>query len=378
MDERTFKIHSGALKAWTEGDGSDKRFFLGGVASSTVEDRHGDRILSSAQVEMLDAARKLTMWLNHSYVVPEDILGTCQDSELSTEGEIIDLDIKLEVYKDNPRAMASWEAVNKGIKLGFSIGGRVLDFDWRDEDDVWNWSMDIKSIDLYEISLVGIPANPRAYVEDMAKSIRAARKSVDSLLVAKAKDDKLAREQLKAALLGKDAGMDPADPTATTETAPATETPSVTNDAPATETTETPATETPASESTETPSSESAPVENATTPEAVKAAVAEAQATLKTVSDELTAKQAALEAVNKQLADANAELATKTAERDDLQKQLDELRATPTGRKTATGFGSSTEQKIGYDLTRSSEQNLRTLGMKMAGVPSDPRSRAAG
>lgn len=209
-DPRLFKIKTGIVKAIKEAgeNGAPDRYFLEGIASSTVVDRHGDTITESAQSQMLAAARDLTMWLNHSYNVPEDILGVCRQSNLQAavdNGEdCLDLVIRLEVYPDNPRAMKSWNAVQWGAQLGFSIGGAVTDFEWVDEDDWWS-ALIINGLDLYEISLVGIPANPRAYtkfVEDIAGKMRSAAVERAKDIVGKATSKDAAQVLLKKSLIG--------------------------------------------------------------------------------------------------------------------------------------------------------------------------------
>jgi HK97 family phage prohead protease len=359
--DNTFKIHTGKLKAYSlTGDDGVTRYFLEGTASSTIEDRHGDSILSSAQFQMLEAARNLTMWLNHSYVVPEDILGTCKESTLEAAGDLLDLKIKLEVYPDNPRAMASYKAVDKGIKLGFSIGGKVLDFEWKDTEDIWSLAMDIISIDLFEISLVGIPANPRAYVEEMAKSVRKGVKDADPVLLTKSKqNDKIARAALKAALLGApapEANMDPKNIADTSET-PTTE-PAATTEPVA----ETPDATALAAELTTVKSALDTEKANVTT---AKTEAANAQAAATKAADELTAVRAELDA------EKAAHTETKNA--------LETLRATPTGRKSiAAGVGGSGTGTVGYNLNASARETQIALAAKMQGQPADARSRAAG
>lgn len=172
-DPRYFTIKSGAVqaitvKSATAGEPDEK--WVVGIASSSVTDRYGDDIDVVAQARMVDQAKGLTMWLNHSYKIPEDILGVCPEAHLESGndpqfGPCIDLHIKMRVYEDNPRALAAWRAVNSGVKLGFSIGAIFTDFDFKNEDDWWDWTVVVHDLDLLEISLVGIPANPRAYTK---------------------------------------------------------------------------------------------------------------------------------------------------------------------------------------------------------------------
>ena len=166
-DPRYFSIKTRGVRAFTTkaDDGSD-RFLIEGIASSSVTDRMGDILTETCQASMLSQARGLTMWLNHSYNVPEDIAGTCVDPTLQRATDdggaaCLDLAITLEVDPLNPRALQAWKSVDRGTRLAFSIGGYFKDFDF----DADSFGLIVNDIELLEISLVGIPANPRAYTK---------------------------------------------------------------------------------------------------------------------------------------------------------------------------------------------------------------------
>jgi hypothetical protein len=178
---RHFKIHSlGAMKAFKSAapDGSPA-MYLEGIASSTVRDRHGDTITANAQAQMLEAAKGLTMWLNHSYNVPEDILGTCEESSLvsgtdADGSDCLDLTIRCRIDAANPRAVKTWQHIENGTQLGFSIGGEITQCEVDEEnDDGMSWCppLIIDGLALYEISCVGIPANPRAYTRSFVQEM---------------------------------------------------------------------------------------------------------------------------------------------------------------------------------------------------------------
>lgn len=174
----TFKIHSnGAVKAITRKNaatGADE-YFVEGIASSNVRDRHGDTITAQAQTQMLEQAKGLVMFLNHSYDVPEDVFGTCEESGLETHGDIVDLVIRCRVAQTNPRAMKSWQLIKQDeITLGFSIGGNLTEYSVDEENDdgsSWCPPLIVDGIDLFEISLCGVPANPRSYTRDFVSQI---------------------------------------------------------------------------------------------------------------------------------------------------------------------------------------------------------------
>lgn len=172
--ETKFNIYSGLLKAY-ESDGK-KRFRA--TASSSVRDRHGDIIRPTALRRMEQEAQGMTLFLNHNYNVPEDVMGTTDKATLFERGidgegnPIYDLDIEGVVLESNPRAMQAWDALNSGVKLGMSIGAMIpAEGATRDKKA---GTLDITDIQLLEASIVGIPANPRSWVQYAVKSYRAA------------------------------------------------------------------------------------------------------------------------------------------------------------------------------------------------------------
>lgn len=183
--QRDFKFFTGTLKAYeVEKAGGGKDLFLEGVASSTVIDRQGDRIASSAQNQMLESARGMTMFLNHEYTVPDDVFGTCEESYLKSsidleQGECIDLCIRVRIEQESERAVKCWKMVKNGTKLGFSIGGQVAAWVTEDGPNGKDSTFVITGINLFEISCVGIPANQRAQIADVVA--KSARKKAESM-----------------------------------------------------------------------------------------------------------------------------------------------------------------------------------------------------
>jgi len=178
-----FQIFSGILKASRSADG---RMRLHGVASSTTKDLHGDTMEQSALEDMERAANNnLTIFLNHSYDVPEDVAGSVEGARMQTRGADhvgnpnYDLDFDILVNDANPRAVKAFEAIERGTKLGLSIGALIPDGGAiRDKK---SGSYLIQHVELLETSLVGIPANPRSWVEYAAKSLRATEKDATTV-----------------------------------------------------------------------------------------------------------------------------------------------------------------------------------------------------
>lgn len=231
------------LKAYTKTiDGKEVKF-LGGSASSNAKDLYGDVISPAGQVEMLTKLRHLademkdqnsglTGWLNHSYKIPEDTLGAFVDASLATRTgdgvdgekgvEYIDLDIECRVTDTNPRAVAAWEQVKDGIRHGWSIGAIFTDCEWasNDPDSPDYWSLLVNGVNLLEISLVGIPANQRAWCknQDDLKSVavKRAEEIVREAHATKSADRSVARDSVKLRdMVLKSLVHEPADTTTT-------------------------------------------------------------------------------------------------------------------------------------------------------------------
>lgn len=156
-----------------------KKIFRG-VASSTTRDLHGDVILKSALDDMEQSAVGMTIFLNHSYEVPEDVGGTCTKAVVRQKGVDQDgepnwqLEVESEVEEENERALKSWRMIRNGRKLGISIGAMIPKGGATRQKD---GSYIIEHIKLLEYSIVGIPANPKSWVEYAASALRSYHKA---------------------------------------------------------------------------------------------------------------------------------------------------------------------------------------------------------
>jgi phage head maturation protease len=166
----TFKIFAPMLKASM---GSDGKMRLHGIASSTIKDRHGDTMSPSALVDMERSANNnLTIFLNHEYKVPEDVAGTVERAMIRShpqDPDIHDLAMDIVVNQSNERAVKAWEAINGGTQLGLSIGAMIPEGGAQRDRKTGSYQID--HVELLETSLVGVPANPRSWVEYAVKSL---------------------------------------------------------------------------------------------------------------------------------------------------------------------------------------------------------------
>jgi HK97 family phage prohead protease len=179
MDKQTlpatkFNVFSGLLKAHDAGDGIKR---IKTVASSTLEDRQGDQMTLKALQSMAASAEGMTVFLNHSYKVPEDVFGIVKSTAITQRGDDFDLDFDIEIDEDNPRAIATHKSVERGVKLGTSIGAQIQPGGaWK---DTTKGVTVIDDVVLLEASIVGIPANPRSFVHYAMKALEEATEEVE-------------------------------------------------------------------------------------------------------------------------------------------------------------------------------------------------------
>lgn len=143
----------------------DSGFFVVGFASTPGLDRHGEIIseeaLKKAASNLLKKPNNV-LFLNHNYDRP---IGVIQESAYVSGG----LMIKAKISNTEPVLR---EQISEGLWNAFSIGGIVKEAEEikNKEDDLIGYK--ITEIELVEVSLVGVPANPEAtLLEVISKSL---------------------------------------------------------------------------------------------------------------------------------------------------------------------------------------------------------------
>lgn len=167
-----FKVFSGAL---TPFDGkADGRKRLRTIASSSVEDLGGDVITAEALKKMAASAVGKTVFRNHTYKVPDDILGSIEAADVKYAGTddigkpVWDLVLDVLVRNDQ-KSMETFEAIESGVRLGTSIGAMIPAGGAR-KGDKGGYIFD--DLGFLEASIVGIPQNPRSFVEYATKAFK--------------------------------------------------------------------------------------------------------------------------------------------------------------------------------------------------------------
>ena len=148
-DEMLFKLYAPSQqKSYDLND--DGTLTIEGIASTTNRDLEGDVILQSAidSMKMQLTTNHKNLHGDHRYNLFEGILGAIT--------KVVDSDdnvLKIRATILSKFASTIKEMLDIGVQLGLSIGGRIRDYD--QTNDGW----EIKDIDLFEISLTGMPAN---------------------------------------------------------------------------------------------------------------------------------------------------------------------------------------------------------------------------
>jgi phage head maturation protease len=174
-----FNIFSNALSAdedailkelgMTEPDGKKR---LRTTASSNIADLSGDEMTQKALELMRSSAEgNMTIFLNHKYQVPEDVLGSVEKATLIDKGDYVDLDFIVRVNESNPRAVQTHQSIVDGTKLGCSIGALIP----KGGATKTETGLKIDEVRLLEASIVGIPANPRSFVQYATKALQKAQ-----------------------------------------------------------------------------------------------------------------------------------------------------------------------------------------------------------
>lgn len=172
-DFKIFSQDMEIVKAADQGDGFRR---IRCIASSSVRDLHGDTMTEHCIRSMSKQAAGMTIFLNHSYQIPEDVFGSVEGAKVRFEevdGERV-AKLQLDVVLDEgPRVDQTYRSIENGRRLGVSIGAYITDYDEDPEGEQRGWfpPLIINDVDLLEASIVGIPANQLSWVEGAKKGI---------------------------------------------------------------------------------------------------------------------------------------------------------------------------------------------------------------
>lgn len=182
---KQFKISMPLLeKSYDRYEDGIRRFYVGGLASATNLDLEQERM---AETAILAFQRSIEDGLFTSdgrwSQIPlrsghrgewDDILGYIVNCSVD---ESWNLFIEAELDPLNPNAMSLWNKMQRGdqpgrpLELGLSVGGYVVAAGTEWEDSLQTYVKVYYDVALQEVSVVGKPANPLAYVHALSKSV---------------------------------------------------------------------------------------------------------------------------------------------------------------------------------------------------------------
>jgi len=137
--------------------------FIEGYAATNFKDRYGDIISAQALIHGAeDLLANPTVFQDHDYRIEKSV-GRVISAEFRSDDKVSGIWVKVGISKT---AKDLWTKVKEGIVRAFSIGGVWDDAEFIEEMDGFL----IKDMELYEMSIVGMPANPTATFGAVAKN----------------------------------------------------------------------------------------------------------------------------------------------------------------------------------------------------------------
>jgi len=171
-DEKEFKkeVEDGIEKTKI-GSVKNKKYIIEGVASTSDIDLDEERMAPSAIKSMADSAKGRNIPLRNAHRDEWDTeLGTIFEVKASNNNTTLKIKTELDNFDENSKAKDLWAKLQKGAKLGLSIGGVVVDFQ---EEFVKELNKNITcylDIVLVETSVTKMPANIGTFVHALTKS----------------------------------------------------------------------------------------------------------------------------------------------------------------------------------------------------------------
>lgn len=147
--------------------------YIEGFAATSHLDRYGEIISDQALVNgAMDLLKHPTVFADHDYAIDKAV-GRVLESDFYKDTDFSGIKVKLGISKVETKL---WTKIQEGIVRTFSIGGIWKDMEYGEEEgdpDI------IGDIELWEMSIVGLPANPDASFGALAvKHIKGSKKDI--------------------------------------------------------------------------------------------------------------------------------------------------------------------------------------------------------
>jgi HK97 family phage prohead protease len=136
---------------------------LVGIASTLSPDRDMERMSDKALKEMEQEilTKGVNLFGNHEHSW-ENTLGVIKKATI--KNNLLGVGITLDNSETNPKVNMLLKKLERGIKLGLSVGGAVTSERWEYDKELNKKVKVIDGVKLYEISVVGIPSNTDAFL----------------------------------------------------------------------------------------------------------------------------------------------------------------------------------------------------------------------
>jgi len=150
------------------------RFKIKGTASTTTTDRDNEIVSQECLKGMENQInlKKLPIFSNHQHDW-ENMLG--YTNEAKSDNNKLEIDILTDYVETNPKVMQLIGKVEGGLPVGLSIGGKVI----KSKPQKGSDTKILEQVDLYETSIVGIGANPDAFLSLPDQIVKSMTKTVN-------------------------------------------------------------------------------------------------------------------------------------------------------------------------------------------------------
>lgn len=166
-------------------DGVEK-YVLTGMASNTNIDLHGERMAKSAIEAMEKGLSENTVTINNEHSQDWDADFGEVTKFWSTDN--YELMMEAELDPDHYRTKTLIKALNKGKKLGLSIGGTVKDAAQEFVEEIGRKVLTYKDISLFHVAITGTPAVADTWVAPITKSMKDWKETPMSVQTTKAEE----------------------------------------------------------------------------------------------------------------------------------------------------------------------------------------------
>jgi len=136
---------------------------LTGIASTTNIDKDDEKMSEEALKSMVSDIKTagVNLFENHEHGW-QNTLGVIKNADLVNNQ--VQVGITLDDATTNPKIPMLLNKLKKGIMLGLSVGGNVLNYKWEYDKNLGKKVKVLDKVKVYEVSVVGIPSNSDSFL----------------------------------------------------------------------------------------------------------------------------------------------------------------------------------------------------------------------